>query len=391
MKNRKLMIFSIALMLLTVNCVKADDTTPLDFDISGAVADPDDDTTYYVKIPSDSSKKTVTLTATGDDLDANDCTLTCTACDGSIDDPAEDGNPQWDIDYDAGEQSDNGNGELITWDVDSSVSRGGYDFTVNSVSQDFMCPSDDTSNGNNTAEDDNGSQTYTVVAVPTVSITINTFIPANNVQQLLYGLAPSDKNDLTDWSVVYQGDNRSLGSENGSHRTQYKLEVVPNNQLNPGDGLDDDPMSDIGQTVAYDGPSSLDGPNLTDAAKKDNVLYDNYLKIDQGTASAAGLTSTSKFLGTGKLQIECKCTASNPLAIGSSWGPIKYDFTITIDNSDPDNPKYTVTGNCKAFPAYEIYINGTQVFGYDPSSTGSGPMALTGGMTQSANSSGSLP
>lgn len=386
MKSRKLIILSMALVMLTLKAIKADDTTPLDFDISGAVVDPDDDTTYYVQIPSDSSKTKVTLTATGDDLDANDCTLTCTACDGSIDDPEEDGNPQWDIDYDAGDQSDNGNGELITWDVDSSVSRGGYDFTVNSVSQNFKCPSDDTSDGNNTAEDDNGSQTYTVVAVPTVSITINTFIPQNNVS------GPPTWGNITDIHTVYQGDNRSLGSENGFHRTQYKLKVVPNNQLNPGDGLDDDPISDIGQTVAYDGPSSLDGSgNLTDVAKEDSILHDNYLKIDQGTASAAGLISTSKFLGTGKLQIECKCTASNPLAIGSSWGPIMYDFTITIDNSDPDNPKYTATGNCKAFPAYEIYINGKQVFGYDPSSTGAGPSALIGGMTQSANASGSLP
>jgi hypothetical protein len=379
MKKRFLSILSIALVLLTLKGIKADDTTLLDFDISGAVADPYDDTTYYVKIPTDSSTTTVTLTATGDDLDSGDSTLTCTACDGSIDDPEEVGKPQWDIDYDVGEQSDNGNGELITWDVNSSVSRGGYDFSVNSVSQNFKCPSDDTSHGDNTAEDDNGSQTYSIVAVATVSITINTFIADNNIP------GPPPSGNLTaGLNTVYQGDNRSQGSENGSHRTQYKLQVVPNKQLKP-DGLDGNPTSDVGQTVAYDKSSSLVGGNLTDEAKNDSKLYDDYLKIDQGTASADGLISTSKYLATGKLQIECKCTAANPIAIIAP--AIKYDFTITIDNSDPKNPKYTVEGQCKRFPDYEIYINGKQVWGLP----GSNFLALAGPMLPIQGATGKLP
>jgi len=68
---------------------------------------------------------------------------------------------------------------------------------------------------------------------------------------------------------------------------------------------------------------------------------------------------------------------SNPLVPFSSQAPIHYSTTITIDRSNPSAPTCTVTGtNCR-FPAYEIYINGQQVYHFDPVPQGFAPIDLT--------------
>jgi hypothetical protein len=47
-------------------------------------------------------------------------------------------------------------------------------------------------------------------------------------------------------------------------------------------------------------------------------------------------------------------------------------FTITIDKTDPAHPIYSLVGNHKGFPAYEVYINHTRVYEHDPLVTGEG-------------------
>jgi hypothetical protein len=382
MKKRFLSILSIALVLLTLKGIKADDTTLLDFDISGAVADPDDDTTYYVQIPSDRSKKTVTLTATGDDLDAGDATLTCTACDGSIDDPEEDGNPQWDIDNDEGEQSDNGNGELITWDIDSSVSPRRYDFTVNSVSQNYKCPSNDTSTGHNTAEDDNGSQTYTIIPIPKIPVTINAYIPGDNMYLLI--TPPSNWWEaasalilypipsLLTPSVAFQGDNRGPGGEYASSRTSQRLNITPCSALNASGYNDYNVVP--GLTIEYDANSSLENGNLTQAAKSDNQLNDGYLKIAQAYTDTSNATvERNIFLSTTKFQIKYRNYCADPLVPTIPYfgiGTIGYDVTMIVDYTSPDNPKYKLTGNCKAFPSLEIFMNHESKYTFNATHTG---------------------
>ena len=81
---------------------------------------------------------------------------------------------------------------------------------------------------------------------------------------------------------------------------------------------------------------------------------------------------------------------SNPIAIGASLAPIEYNITVKIDRSNPSQPVYTVFGSNCEFPAYEIYINGQQVYHYDPIPAGDGPADLLWGMTQSFNNTGPL-
>jgi hypothetical protein len=60
-------------------------------------------------------------------------------------------------------------------------------------------------------------------------------------------------------------------------------------------------------------------------------------------------------------------SANNPLFTGSP--AIDWDITVTID----DSGNYEVTGTHDKYPAYDIYINTTQAYTYDPRATGIGP------------------
>ena len=85
------------------------------------------------------------------------------------------------------------------------------------------------------------------------------------------------------------------------------------------------------------------------------------------------------------VQAEFVGQASNPLANplapqienpNPAWaGPIYYDITVKIDASTTP-PTYTLTGNHKLFPAYEVYINGQLVHNYSPIPGGDTPNAL---------------
>jgi hypothetical protein len=67
---------------------------------------------------------------------------------------------------------------------------------------------------------------------------------------------------------------------------------------------------------------------------------------------------------------------SDPLVWGSSFAPLYYDITVMIDASNPAQPTYTLSGNHKLFPAYEIYINHQLVHDYSPIPGGYTPNEL---------------
>lgn len=75
---------------------------------------------------------------------------------------------------------------------------------------------------------------------------------------------------------------------------------------------------------------------------------------------------------------EFKVEASDPLARGSSNGPLYYHITVTLDYTDILHPKYGITGDHKLFPAYEVYIDKQLVHDYSPIPGGNGMGGLLG-------------
>jgi hypothetical protein len=92
------------------------------------------------------------------------------------------------------------------------------------------------------------------------------------------------------------------------------------------------------------------------------------------TPSVDTVTITHPSQGVVVANIEMQ--VANPLVFGSSLAPIHYQATVTIDRSNPGQPRYTITGTNSEFPAYEIYINSQRIYQFDPIPEGYSPIDL---------------
>jgi hypothetical protein len=210
------------------------------------------------------------------------------------------------------------------------------------------------------------------------AVTINSFIRQDNVNNPFNFFPGADK--------IFHGDNRGF-DESGSYRTQQKFSVVAQ-QAADANGLLDDAYTDdsdgngeyrnaSGITAEYDKSSSLDANGkLTQAARDDITLNDGFLKIDQGQAGIENMSISPIRLSDGKVKIVCIGSASDPLI--SNAPSLDYNFAITIDRTNSSSPVYSLTGIHDGFPDYEIYINNTQVFGFDAVARGQTSLSLFG-------------
>ena len=230
--------------------------------------------------------------------------------------------------------------------------------------------------------DADGDYTVSYSLLPVELVTINTFIPHNNVED------PRPFNE-----TLFKGDNRNSGTppratwdENGSHRTQQKFQVIADQAIDSnglvdnafGANADGNGNSDryvhIGETKSFDHDTSVDASgNITAAALADTDTGAP-LMIGKATASQTQVQiAETKYLSPKKLQVQCVCVASNPLVDDSP--PIDYNIKITIDKAAGT---YSIEGIHDGFPAYEIYINGKRVYQHDPLATGEGLGSLFG-------------
>ena len=241
-----------------------------------------------------------------------------------------------------------------------------------------------------------------VLLLPVQIITINTFIPFNNVDD------PGNANPFGNYHV-FEGDNRIGGtparapwSKDGSHRTQQKLNVIPFRNMGDADGLEDNAynadsltgpknssfLNHVGTTHRYEKTSSLDASgNLTAAARSDTVLGDATLKTGEGIASNLGMKVIPTWLGDNKIKIRCEVKVGNPLAPTLLGNEIDYIFDVTIDLTDANAPRYSLEGRHDGFPAYEVYIGTKRVFEHDPLATGEGLTSLFGFLEHDVNES----
>lgn len=135
---------------------------------------------------------------------------------------------------------------------------------------------------------------------------------------------------------------------------------------------------DIGKTQEFDATSSLDdNGNLTQEAKNDDILSDHNLKIAEGVAPSGGVViANTIFTDESNVTIECQNSTGDPLVSALSWisllngaGNLGYDFKITINNDNPNNPTWSISGSTKYFPAAEIYIDHNMVWSFTPTAT----------------------
>ncbi|MFA7236291.1 MAG: DUF3238 domain-containing protein [Phycisphaeraceae bacterium] len=114
----------------------------------------------------------------------------------------------------------------------------------------------------------------------------------------------------------------------------------------------------------YDKATSLAGtpPLLTAAARADTILGDSVLMVAADTAGPTTTMTVSR-VAADKVEVRFVMSASNPLVTSPA---IDWDVTVTIDQAGA----YTVECQHDGYPAYDIYINNTRVYQYDPRATG---------------------
>lgn len=245
-----------------------------------------------------------------------------------------------------------------------------------------------------------GSYRCVAITLPPIhTITINTFIPHNNVDD------PENANPFAT-NHVYEGDNRMSGAppraawdKNGAYRTRQRFNVIAAQSSGDVDGLQDNAYANdadgipndawlhrVGITRKYHKASSLDtAGNLTAAALADTTLGDAHMKVAQGTASSSGITISPTWISGRKIKIRCVVSIGNPLAPSTLWSEIDYDFELTIDYTNMADPRYSLTGAHDGFPAYEFYIDSMRIHEHDPLATGEDLTSLLFNMEHSVN------
>jgi hypothetical protein len=100
-------------------------------------------------------------------------------------------------------------------------------------------------------------------------------------------------------------------------------------------------------------------------ADEDNVQYDCHLWNNKDEASNAGMRGVNVTFGNPVTQVNLFGQGSNPLESPSA--AIKWNLVISLDTTDPANPKAWVSGSTETcYPAHVVKVNGTVVYQYVP-------------------------
>ena len=122
----------------------------------------------------------------------------------------------------------------------------------------------------------------------------------------------------------------------------------------------------VAETRSYASDALDDGKiNKND---EDGIPDDCVLFHQSGQAGTENMLLTVTRLNMDAVEIKMDGGPANPLAIfAEGFGSLDWDFTIGIDTSG-GTPQWTLTGRHDGFPAYEIYLNDTEIYRYSPGS-----------------------
>ena len=191
--------------------------------------------------------------------------------------------------------------------------------------------------------------TFTVSPSLPVNIYADAFIPAATLSNpgCIAGVCLPGSGGLP----TFAGDNRGVSSTPGaSFRIAQAITVDPT----PGNSspiISSQNMT--GLTIGYDASG--------------NPTYAH--------APTSGLTESTTGNANG-VTVQINGSGSNPLVPLAVLGPIVQQYTVNLTPAPNDMIDYSVTGQTKFFPGYELYIGCQLISGYNPASTGSGPTSL---------------
>lgn len=189
-------------------------------------------------------------------------------------------------------------------------------------------------------------------------VRVSTFIPGNYVEGFGLHCGPPIQ------QLYFAGDNRTFSPRILSYRTLQIVTVIPDAIADP-DGLKEGSLFNAaGESKSYAADALADGK--IDAADDDRVLLDCHLLENRRAADTSDMRIDVTRINAYQVSVHLHGNAANPLVVGAQiLAPIDWDLTINIDTASPI-PLWTLSGTHDGFPAYEIYINGTPIYTYDP-------------------------
>ena len=208
------------------------------------------------------------------------------------------------------------------------------------------------------------------------TVTINTFIPPEWI---------NSPNFLS--STILEGDNRDNWNKNGSFRTHQQCALTSFIDLDADGMIDDSDTRAVGLSVSYDKSTSLNGNTLKQEAR-DDWVEGAPLKKKWARASVNTIEFTPvEIVDKSKVVYDLSASVGNPLWLIAP--KIDYNFRLTIDYSNFDNPSFSIVGKHDGYPAYEVFINETLIHSYHPGQTKT-PWALWGDGDEYVNETGSI-
>lgn len=212
-----------------------------------------------------------------------------------------------------------------------------------------------------------GTSTWTTLT-PRFSVQYASYIPVDNI----HGPTPcflSLPTGTVPFLKLYKGD-----AFRGTFRTSQSIFVVPDKQVY------DNFLPNAGPTRNYGAGSPVNGffanldstPATSDiyngpynGADEDNVQFDCLLWNDRGKADLGPMQGNSVSFPTGtQAQVNLNGLGQDPLEF--KIGGIKWNATVTIDDSNRGQPTASVNITHTCYPAHIVKVNGGPVYCYQP-------------------------
>lgn len=193
------------------------------------------------------------------------------------------------------------------------------------------------------------------------------FKPGNRGTPFMFGGGSADPDSELDGDsrkLYFGGDNRGFHPAAPTYRVRQLVAVIPD-QILDADGLVDGSVQNLaGEARAYAEDAMADG--IIDLADEDGLASDCSLFHKAHLAETDLMDVAVTRTGPKTVNIRFGGALDSPLAGPAQvLGAIDWEFTLTLDSS-VEPGRWTLSGAHDGFPAYEIYINGIEVYRHDP-------------------------
>jgi len=225
-----------------------------------------------------------------------------------------------------------------------------------------------------TATKTSDGTTHGILLVPAYQIQVDAFIPQQWVSDPV-GYVYNGNSRKTPLDGLFTSGTATFTKTSPEYKIEQQVMATVLNNVDPGGTQEANSLTTaIGQTRKYYSSAVVSG-----------LLSPTATPFATQTATPSISTVTITHPSSQVVTVELVGEASNPLANplapeietpNPAWlGPIYYDITVKIDATTTP-PTYTLSGNHKNFPAYEVYINRQLVHDYSPISGGYTPAVL---------------